>query len=143
MKTGALKYFIDPNVSDKKFGRLLMCLGAAVQDVEFKRACPTLCAIYDAYVKATKSFCFMITFSNALWLHNDVRALRKDPNMLDGTYAGALSRGPSERGGCAHPYVPVSADDDNPRRSPTTSPTRHPHVPMVDEDESSGSGCSC
>ena len=47
----------------KKAGRVIMMIGAAVKNVDFRKKCPMLCGLYDAYQRTSKSFVFMVNCS--------------------------------------------------------------------------------
>jgi len=69
-----LQRFNDP-ADPTEAGRVIVHFGEAVKNPLFQLECPTLCALYKAYQAASKSFCIMITWRDALWLHCDMRAL--------------------------------------------------------------------
>ena len=69
-----LRKFADPGDKEKA-GRTVVRLGKAVRNAEFQKKCPMMCELYSAYAAASKSFAFMVTWKEGLWLHCDYRAL--------------------------------------------------------------------
>ena len=84
-----LSRFPDPS-NPTQAGRVLVQFGAAVKKPAFQSESPTLCALYHAYRSNSDSFCVMITYRDALWMHCDLRALVSGL-PYDGSYQGCLA----------------------------------------------------
>ena len=80
-----LRKYRDPR-NKEKAGRTVVWIGTAVKNEKFQKNCPMLCELYSAYRAASKSFVFMVTWKEGIWLHCDLRALLHSLKP-DGTYA--------------------------------------------------------